>query len=320
MAHQSAQSPDDASASFLNGIVIALLLTAGALAAWLVVSAPEIPAIDEGSFENLTSIDMQRLEAERERAYGSIDLATAQEPVDHLRQTVRAVNLVQFESVEEYDKRQAATAAVFAANDVLTPLGEPGFMKAGNEMAKKCVEGVDEVRAALKAGDLTPEQAVVDPGTGFPTFRENCGPLMGQLLKWKVVQPSGDWTDPDVGPALVEIFSRYRWAAILDLRRPAFEMLTPYEHEVLTRFRADLEALPVQKRLEWVMQLAASQPVVATELQGNLALESGDVPAAAQLYAQVCDKNSKDRLLRAKCDWLNEQVVAPAGAASAAAH
>lgn len=285
-------------------LVLTLLCAVGGIAA-IVVTAPEIPPVDETSFRTSVEVDESRLDEERAFLYQNVDLRAHTEKIAALQKSVREANLLQFGTPSPKALRDAAVMNTYNANEVLAATSIEGVMLAGNEVFEACQAGLAELQAALASKKITAQEARTDPGERFATYRENCGNAFGPLEEMALIRPDGAWVDPAVGPTILDIFNRFRWATILDARRPALQQLTPYDYELLTRWRAANPAFPVQKRIEWVERAARELPGLARdELLGNLHFEAGDRSAATEAYARACARRQQDLHLQAKCAWL----------------
>lgn len=308
MSHPS--EVDENPAGFLNVIAAVTFLGAVSVLIALFVMAPKAPPVTEESFNPPLSVDADRLEAEREKRFGDVDLDAAKEEVEQLHEAARQLYSSEFGG-DAAARRSAYNAVAFAANDVMTAVGMDGYMAAGETMFDACREGLDELRAAVKAGEISSEEAALDPGDRFDTYRENCGAAWGELTKKKVIEPDGDWSDPDVGPHILELSNRYRWATVLDLRLPRHRQFTPYELEVFTRWRVGHRDFPFERRKAWAALLEESNPAAAQELLGNLAFEARDLASTLTHYRAACDLAPKDVSLRARCEWLEAKANAP---------
>ena len=313
MAHPQTEH-DPQPHRFLN-VVMATILAGfvGALIS-IVLGAPVKPSVDADSFRTQVDIDAERLREARAAKYGGVDLAPHAQEVAELRDAVRSSHELQFRPAAPSETRNAMVINLYAANEVLAATNLEGFMLAGTDVFEQCLEALDELRAAVKSGNLAIEKARVDPGPDFQKYRQNCGNALPTLIDTKIMRPNGDWVDPRVGPVMFDIINRLRWASILDLRKPPQQQLTNYEYELLTRWRASNELFPVDKRIEWVQEAASHVPEhAANEIVGNLHLEAGDVPAARDAYEKACATAKRDdMLLHAKCEWLAAQGTSQA--------
>lgn len=305
-AHSAHQAPPHA----VNAAMAVCLALVAVAIVVLVVRAPELPDVSEQSFAlTAPQVDPERLAADRARHYPQADASAAAPEIEQLHATMRKANEAQFGTADGKAVHDLQIETLHHANAVITEVGIETFVPIGEPMFKACADAFGQLMEAVRTGKLTLEEASTDPGDAFAEYRRNCGNGFGPLLRSGVVTESGVWSDPVSGPLVFDIMNRFRWASTLDLRRPAWEQLTRYEYEILTRWRAAITTVPVRKRIEWVVAASKALPdTTRHELIGSLLFEDGDAVGALGAFEEACQADRTDLLLQRKCEFLRERV------------
>ncbi len=314
MSHP-AHPPEESSNHSANlAVGLCLLIALGAFAV-IVAKAPTVGTVTDESFAIVPpQVDAERLAADRAKHYGAVDFDAIAKPLAELEKSVRAANNLQFGALDAQGAHDLQIMTLHQANDVITKSGIEGFIPSGANMYKACAAEFEKLLAAVRSQKLTADQAEKDPGDEFAEYRSQCGNAFGPLVKSGVIKASGEWSDPVSGPLVFDIMNRFRWATVLDMRLPPSQQLSPYEYEVLTRWRASIRAVPVAKRLEWVVAAGRELPSFPQhELIGALLLEKGDGVGALGAYEEACKLRRTDLLLQRKCEFLRGRMAAVRG-------
>ncbi len=200
------------------------------------------------------SIDEDRLHQERQDHHPTVDVDHVQEEIDQLLSLTREANLSQFpDHQSEYDPEELLAEILFITDDILPATGPAGFARVGGPLFEGCAQGLSEVLEAIGAGDLSTEDAATaPPADRFLGYRRSCGNLLPILLQAQLITEDGAWTD-DYGPALAEVFQRYRWADLVDSRYTTIRQLAPYDLEIFARWRIeDSRAFTPEERLQFL--------------------------------------------------------------------
>lgn len=263
---------------------------------------PTAPVVTSGPhFDDPTqfaplSIDEQRLARERHRHHGPVTLDRARPALERLYEAVYRAHRHQFPTVEGEVRASVVeleAALVFAADEVLPATGMPGFVVAGEPIFEACQEAIDELLLAIHRRSITLDQARTDPPLPrFARYRDNCGNALPMLLDHGLVTPDGRWARP-YAPKLFEILNRLRWANILHARLPARLQITPYEYELLMRWRIEEpKAFPITKRRAFLREAATYLPHYDVVLaEALLDIEGQDTSFAVDRIRKIVEEH-----------------------------
>lgn len=310
MDHADESPLEENPSNFTNAIAVICAVAAAGTLAYAMFGQGPIPDVSDADFAlKSPAIDRDRLKAEREAAYGDVDLSGAQDEVDELLKVTRDANRLQFGEPTMKELRDTKILTEHHANAVITETGIDAFMAAGKPLFDNCMAGVQAVLADVESGKLEPDEALGDPGESYTDYREWCGKALPALARFGLVSPDGKWNDPKVGPVIFDVMNRYRWAAVLDLRKPPAEQLTPYEFELLTQWRVGRTDVPIDRRIDWVQTAARRlDDFDVYETVGNMYFHDNNYEAAYLAYAQRCEKNKADPFLQRKCAYLKRKA------------
>lgn len=313
---EHAHAPGRDPGRMINGLLAVCLAVAVGALGYIAASAPTPPQITEESFV-LTPprVDPERLAADRAKHYASVDLTAAQEEIAALVDVVKKANELQFQQADAKAVHDTQILTSHHANEVITKIGMDAFVQAGQPMYDQCAAAFTQLLGAVQSGALSAEAASKDPGEAHAAYRSWCGDAFAPLVRSGVLTPDGRWADDTSGPLVFEIMNRFRWASLLDLRRPPWEQLSPYEYEILTRWRASIRSVPIERRVQWVVSAQKALPkFIGEELIGSLLYEDGDLVGALGAYEEACDRDPRDAALRRKCEFLRARVGSGAAA------
>ena len=233
--------------------VLVLLIGVVGFAAYRVMTAPEISEQDIG-FEPLV-VDTDRLLQERKQRAKGIDSERAGKNLDRLRATAREANAMSFGSPSQVERKTTSKTLSILADEIIPAYGYDGLIYSAEPLFIECRKGLEERLEAIRRGQISAEKASsAPPEETFAAYRNNCGNVLPVLLEQGLVTSEGEWTS-ESGPAIFDVLNRYRWAHIIDDRRPALKQLTPYEQEILMRWRIeDAEAFETSERWRFLEQ------------------------------------------------------------------
>lgn len=236
------------------GITLLLLLIGVVgFAAYRVMTAPEISDEDIG-FEPLV-VDTDRLLEEREERAQGADAERAGENLERLRATARKANAMSFGSPSQVERKTTSKTLSILADQIIPAYGYDGFIYSAEPLFIECGKGLEELLEAIRRGQITAEEASSAlPEDTFEAYRNNCGNVLPVLLEQGLVSSEGEWTS-ESGPAIFDVLNRYRWAHVINDRRRAIRQLTPYEQEILMRWRIeDARAFDTSERWRFLEQ------------------------------------------------------------------
>lgn len=215
---------------------------------------------DPTRFEPLT-IDSARLKRERREQQSEAQLGTVDKELSHLYSVIRQANSAQFppqNGQNQTDQILLAAEVTFAADEVLPASGVRGFTAVGEPIFAACNEGIEELLKAIRINNVSLDEAKENPPPArFQKYRENCGNAFPMLLQHGLVTTDGRWAKP-YASTIFDILNRYRWAHIAHARLPARLQLSPYEYELLMRWRIeDPDAFSRGERQKFITQAAA---------------------------------------------------------------
>ena len=301
---------EHSSAHSLNGVMTLCAIIIAACVGYLIAKAPKIEPVTAESFIlRPPVVDAEALRQARAAHYPKVDVAAAQAEIDALMQAVHAANAMQFGAPDGKAIHDAQIVTVHKATDVVAKIGMDAFVVAGEPLFAGCAESFSALQRAVKSGGVTQEAAAADPGDDHAQYRKTCGNAWEPLVRSGVLQANGDWSDAVSGPLVFDIMNRFRWAAILDLHKPPWHQLSPYEFEILTRWRAAMTAVPIERRVQWVVSAGKALPSLPThELLGSLLFEKQDYVGALGAFEEACAVRKTDIALQRKCEFLRARV------------
>jgi hypothetical protein len=270
-------------------------------------------------------LEIDRAELKRQRAdrYGEArKTIRGTDQLSRLHEVVRRANERQFTShPKSNDEEETKTRRELRANikqashDVITLTGYDGYIASGEPIFEACRGGLERLLEAIRSGRISLERARTRPDAErFEAYRRNCGQLLPRLLELGLVDDGGRWASPpDRSREILEILQRYRWAFnISNSRRPLLQ-LTPYERELLFKYRIrNAEGFEIGDRRRFIEQIA-SDPGLLPEYdvhlaRARLAYESNGPQAAREALKRGIEAGDGDiERYRRLLEWLNSR-------------
>lgn len=309
MAPESPSKAPGIGPALWAGLLLCLALGVGILF-YAQGSSPDLSEVSEASFAfQPLRADTSRIESERTRLRGTKTYDT--ESIEALRELYRDANRAQFGTPDVAVLQELQKGMAFQAEEALLDTDVGGFIAAGRPIFEACEEGLAALLSDIQSQKISLDDAQRNPPEqAYEAYRRNCGNVLPFLRQTNLVDAQAKWTDPDSGPAVFGVLSRYRWAHLIDLRARPMAQLTPAERELLMRWRVeDTQAYPTAKRREFLKQADAElEGYPALLAEGRLAIESGDWEAGLRHWEKACAASPGDAALRAQCDWLRAKV------------
>jgi hypothetical protein len=271
--------------------VLVLVLGVVGFALYQVQTAPEISA-DDVDFKPL-KVDTERLLAERKERSSEIAPNRAGKDLQRLRETARQANEMSFGSPTRLEQQETTKKLSIYANQIMPAYGYDGFIYSAEPLFIECGKGLESMLGAIRRGQITVEQATEGPpAETFENYRQNCGNVLPILIEQGLITTEGEWTT-DAGPAIFDVLNRYRWAHIIDDRRKAMTQLTPYEQEILMRWRIeDAEAFDMEERWRFLDQTRNLVPNYEVNwAAGVLSLRESNLDQALEYFQKAADAN-----------------------------
>ena len=304
MAHEEGNH----SVSVTAGIIASLVF--GAAVGWWFISHGAAQPVDDTSFAFAkVQVDEGKLTRERKAVEATVP-ESAKSLALALDQAVRGANLAQFGQAKLPPKQQEL-AIQFAADDLAVAVndGYERFVSLGEDLNQTCINAFEGVQRALRDKSLTYEAATTGVQPGFEVYAEACGNALPVLKQLALVDEQGQWTDPSLGPVLLEIFNRLRFAHIMSLRKNPILMLTPHEREILYRWRIANKSIGDPDRLRFINDAEQYIPgFSANEARGRFYFEKGDFTRAKAEFDGACAKRPADNQLQAYCRYLEKRT------------
>lgn len=271
--------------------LIVCALIAGGFGYWHMSRGPEISQEDL-AFDDEIEVDLDRLEGAYEEAYGDIDMKRVRPEWEALIEAAVEANKAQFSEPASEAQNEMTVELKLLAHQVIPATGYAGFVVSGEPLFEGCHEGLKVLLDDVRTGDLELEAAVDDlPDDDYEEYRKNCGNLLPTLVDRGLVDQNGEWSFEDA-PIIVQILHRYRWAHIIyDEKRPRAQ-LTPYELELLDRWRLEVaDGLSVDQREGYLDKLVRHDEDYNEEFaRAILDYERGDLREAIDHFETLAEK------------------------------
>jgi hypothetical protein len=273
--------------------IVVLIIGVVAFAAFRVATAPEITE-DDIAFEPLR-VDTDRLLEERRERSRDVDPDREKESLAQLREVAREANEMSFGSPSQLERRTTAKKLSILADQVIPAYGYDGFIYSAKPLFIECGKGLEELLEAIRRGQLTVEDAQNPPADTFERYRRNCGNVLPLLVEQGLVTSEGEWTT-ESGPAIFDVLNRYRWAHLIDDRRRAITQLTPYEREILMRWRIEeAEAFEPSERWEYLNRAKGLDGYDVNWAAGVLSYRDGNLEQALDYFQKAADNKENER-------------------------
>lgn len=265
--------PDFEPESMAPGLILGCLLSMaliGATLSWSLFGAGDSfdaqqkAHIHSGAEFPRLAVDTQKLRDSRRAHYQEPDLDTIEDEVKQLHTAFREINRVQFPSHspdEENSSEQLELLIPYLAGQIVSTTRADGFAIVGEPLFEQCLEGLDQVLAAISSDNLPMSQALEDPPANrFSLYRNNCGNLLPELTAHELISTGGEWLHPE-GRILVDIFQRYRWADLVRKDYPLHAQLSDYELQLFYQWRIEsAAAFSLDQRKQFLIQAAPFLP------------------------------------------------------------
>lgn len=305
-----AQHEANHSLSILLGLVLAVILAVGAVA-WFAAQVEPLHAVDDSSFafEPLT-IDEAKLASQRKSIAADIP-DEAKPKIVALEKAIAEANAAQFGPLMLPNNR-FEVAVQFAADDAATavPDGYNRFVSLSGNVTQTCLNSLEEVQRALKGGSLTLDEVTKGIPAGFEVYARTCGNALPQLIMIGLVDDKGQWVD-ESGPVMMEIFSRLRFAHIMSLRKDPRQLLTPYERELILRWKLTSPKTQQADRIKAITELKELVPGYPEhEARGRVYFGDGNFVRAKEEFDIACAARRSDQQLQRYCQYLAKKVGA----------
>jgi hypothetical protein len=186
-----------------------------------------------------------------------------------------------------------------AAAEGLMVSGQERFLAIGVPVFAACTEQLDAMLKALGEGKISWEVATTDPDpVAWALYRQNCGNILPELLRTKLIDEKGHWRDA-LAPLRLELWQRYRWAFMIQEQRPALLQLSALEREALLRWRIeDGVSFPTEARLRALDEARDLLPDYPAPLVHALILrEAGDDAGALASLRAAQAAHPEDRYI-----------------------
>ncbi len=309
MGSPSNEGPDGT----LNIAIFLCLVIPAAVIYAFATSVPPVEPIDATWFEfEPLKIDDSRIKAERKKNLEGVNLDSGKAEIETLHAAIRKANLLQFAPIQREVTTRSNAEIEFAANEVITKLnGIESFVETSAPLMHACQTHVTTLLADVKAGKITLEQAQKPAPEQYGAYMEACGNAVKLLLDGKLIQENGEWSNPDTGPIILELLGRLRYAFILHLRKNAWEQITPYEREILWRWRIeDPQAYSYKERLDYLSRATEETLGYSPDIaRGRLFFVNDFKRDARRTFEEQCKKHPQDRQLARACEWLKNNVA-----------
>ncbi|MGM0558420.1 MAG: hypothetical protein ACQEVA_18695 [Myxococcota bacterium] len=274
--------------------VLVLVLGVVGFAVYKHQTAPEVSEEDI-TFEPIR-VETDRLLAERKERSAEIEPDRAGKDLERLRETARKANEMSFGSPSRLDQQETQKRLSIYANQIIPAYSYDGFIYSAEPLFIECGKGLESLLEAIRRGQITVERARENPPADtFESYRENCGNVLPILIEQGLVTRDGEWTS-ESGPAIFDVLNRYRWAHVIDDRRKAMTQLTPYEQEILMRWRIeDARAFELADRWRFLDQ--ARELVPSYEVNwaaGVLSLRENNLEQALDYFEKAAAANERE--------------------------
>lgn len=125
------------------------------------------------------------------------------------------------------------------------------LMRIADMLQAECEPALEQLMEAVRAGQLTLEQARKDPNIAqWATYRQSCGNLLDALYQFKLIDDKAQYSAP-YAKALIPILQRHRFASSLVTAQPINKLLSPQELTIFWRWRIEsAQAFTLEQRQE----------------------------------------------------------------------
>lgn len=294
----------------ISGTVIVLVLAVVGYAVASVVLAPEISE-DDIVFEPL-QVDRDRLLEERKERASDVQPERAGDDLERLRESARQANEMSFQSSTKVERETLNEKLSVYANQIMPAYGYDGFVYSAEPLFIECGKGLEELLDAVQRGQISIDDANQDlPEDTFERYRKNCGNVLPMLVEQGLVTEEGEWS-VEAGPAIFDVLNRYRWAHIIDDRRRAIMQLTPYEREILMRWRIeDAEAFDNAERWRFLEQARGLlDDYNVAWAAGVLSMRDGNLEQALDYFQKAADAGEPEEADKV-VDYLEQRLANP---------
>ncbi|MFP4597825.1 MAG: tetratricopeptide repeat protein [Persicimonas sp.] len=290
------------------GFTICALLAAG-FGYWRLSQAAQISE-DSFAFEEL-QIDRERLDRQRQKKYGDINLRTAQAEWQRILAAARELNRGQFTGLSQTAAAELSLEIKFLANELIPTTGYQGFVVSGEPLFHQCQEGLDELLEAVRTGQLSMKEArEAPPADTFETYRDNCGNFLPLLVDRGLVTEDAQWAF-EQAPIIVDLLNRYRWAHIIHDQQKPEAQLTAYGLITFERWRVErASGVTDASRQKYLERLARHDPDYnADYARGVLAFRAGELEEALEHFEKLASAYPASDY-RGYADYLRDRLEA----------
>ncbi|MFW5966571.1 MAG: hypothetical protein ACOCV2_03585 [Persicimonas sp.] len=301
--------------TFAITLVLCALL-AGGFGYWRMSSIPQVTEEDL-TFDGDLDIDADRLERQYRETYGDIDLERVEEDWQALLDVGQRANEAQFEETSTSDRNELSVELKLLGHQVVPTTGYDGFVVSGEPLFEGCHEGLETLLKDIQSGDIDLETAREDPPKdAYDKYRKNCGNLLPHLLDRGLVTEEGEWGF-EGAKTMVQILHRYRWAHIIYNEKRPRAQLTPYEVELMDRWRLELaEGLSEEDRRRSLERLDKGNADYEVDYaRAILAYESGDYEEALEQFEKLAEEKP-GKHYEAYADFVREKIEADSSTSS----
>jgi hypothetical protein len=257
--------------------------------------------VRDPTFPELT-IEKQKLEKQRKKQLAKADVKRESKAVSKLLAAVRKLNLGQFPGQDS--PTDISASIEYRASDVVVEFGYDGFMGIGQILFTRCHKGLSTLLDAVRNRAVSLDKAQKNPPDSFELYRQYCGRVLPHLLKFGLLKPSGEWSHGEESKLIFDVWQRYRWASLIESMREPYALLTPYEREVLFRWRIErASGFSPESRIDLARRGSQYLPYPTGLAVGIIALKQGDTETAREAFEGLLETNGGKYPVR---EWLRD--------------
>lgn len=293
--------------TFAVTLVLCALL-AGGFGYWRMSSIPQVTEEDL-TFEGDLDIDADRLQRQYRETYGDIDLESVSEDWQALLDTGQRANQAQFQETSTSEQNELTVELKLLAHQIVPTTGYSGFVVSGEPLFEGCHEGLETLLEGIRSDDIDIETARQNPPEDtYDEYRRNCGKLLPHLVDRGIVTEAGEWSF-DGAKTMVQILHRYRWAHIIYNEKRPRAQLTPYELELMDRWRLEIaEGLSPEDRRTALRRLDKSDVDYDVDFaRALLAYQSAKYEEAVEQFEQLAEEKPGQHY-EAYADFVREKI------------
>lgn len=260
--------------------------------------------VDEKSFEfSPLTINLDKLNASRLQKIEPSILVDKR--AIELKKIVRLRNADQFLnslSNEEIEKRRVEL--LFHANETLEVGYFNAFWTVGDAFFKTCKSAILLIQDELKK-NTSPQDFKKDEK--YIGYRESCGNILPFLIEKNLLTPKGDFSSEN-SLEIIDLLNRYRWAETLRERRPIWEQLSTYEHDIFEEWIVKNKNESQKTRMRYARSASeGSKDPHKKRWLAKLYYQEGNTAASLQAL-KTLQKSKPDPFTKKMIEFLQEKT------------